>query len=597
MAVTKRAPSARTDLKTTARCLRTAANILQTPSDENDNTFTPSLVEEDLQKALVCLKAAVKVELDLSPLLAEVSNLRKVAMRALLGKASYIEIQNAESNGLLQICHRLVIGCARFLVVFLGTANKRDLEKRKSVTKKFATVFIDSALYSVKYFISAALDEKLWEVALGEFESLVVRLRPGSGSDCNIEKSEPQYDKELDTILVKISQLYTSAFLKERNSCGKLYERPISLLSSSINVLERAGPEAKVQASFATKLEKLAVIYEKVQLFCEARSTFNRAIKHQIDTGILSSDGQKCVKANLENIFGSGGKVEVLGKLLWGYCRASIKISPSLKNELLYWDDDTMSSEQRGEILEWQLEYLCGQQDCEYSIACRIIRSIIQQITTMYSAESSPIRRKRVLLTLLQSKLTEDGVFDSEITELLTQSSRILTKPLASDVSLRNYEGHFDATINVFNALRNFAEDNEKLLEDAVTRWKAILEKVENGDNIAQYVTHFGLWATQLKAICNYLEIRGTDRLGISALEISIRSHQFQQITDDNSIVSLNCKLGRLLLGRGCSMKAGVVLAKAQELLSSPVVTTATKLEWHLAHAEYLLSIGNSERW
>src|SRR5437588_630065 len=56
-------------------------------------------------------------------------------------------------------------------------------------------------------------------------------------------------------------------------------------------------------------------------------------------------------------------------------------------------------------------------------------------------------------------------------------------------------------------------------------------------------------------------------------------------------------KLGHQFLELGYSGKAGLSLAKAQNLLSSGPVATDVKLQWHLAYAEYLLKIGNSEKW
>ncbi|KAF1958587.1 hypothetical protein CC80DRAFT_490435 [Byssothecium circinans] len=69
---------------------------------------------------------------------------------------------------------------------------------------------------------------------------------------------------------------------------------------------------------------------------------------------------------------------------------------------------------------------------------------------------------------------------------------------------------------------------------------------------------------------------------------------ELQGSPDASELASTLCTLGLQFLRLGYSGKAGLAFAKAEMMITGKTTSTEAKLKWHLAYAEYLLTIGNA---
>ena len=630
----KTATAAGPNLKEAARCLQLASDRLESAGTRSvDSTTTTTAfslpsTHNALETAVDCLDAITRGadkrsseglacsqsvfknenkrehehELELGLLLPHVSGLRKTAMRVLLGKVAHIKPEEASNGTLLKYCKVLVIGCMVFLVRFLDSGAERGKEKgdRIAAAERLVGTFVESAMYCVKGWIAAAgegrekVDRQTWQSALDEMRLFVLRLRDRVLHGMEGNEEEHRRTRELDVLLVKISHLYTAAFVREKASDDLLDEITISFLAHSIAAVRHSPREIKDQASYTTKLEKLAAIYEKSNRLAEASMIFNDAVNYQLELGALTLAAEASSGKSPAKGLGPGGKVEVLGRALWGYVRVSMKIARSGDARISWWDSEECSEEERGLVLEWQLDYLCSHLETDRDRVEIAVKGIVKLLSNIYKPESFPLRRKRLMIAVFQIKDADLSVYDEELEELRV-SSKLHLQPRTGDSNPTPLDAHYNATILTFQAFRN--NPNVIILEQALQIWEILVETLEEINDIKNHIDNYSLWITQLKAMSDFFGMKGTDDLRIRSLETLAKSLQLLRPVDENLLVSTQSKLGHQFLKTGSSGRAGMVLAKAQKLLNSPALATATKLEWNLAYAEYLLSIGNQEKW
>ena len=631
------AVTAKTDFTEAARCIQLASSRIEC-ADKKISTFSLPSAHQDLQRAVECLRDVCNAEPEPESeaeaerslgdaserelgllLLLQVSGLRKTAMRVLLGKLAHIgPAEGGGAKEFVELCKVAVVGCVSFLAWYLGRAagpddvlkdvEFKEKERRGTVSDGLVPAFVESALYCVKGWIAEGkgtgeregeirgVGWQGWESALDEIRLFVSRLRDGClrGTEGR-EGDEPcQRLKELDMLLLKVSHLYTAAFLKKKAADDRLDERTISFLARSVTAIQFAPREVKDQASYATKLEKLGALYERSGRLAEASAMYNDAIRYQLEleASSLAMEGSSGIYPN--QILGPGGKAGTLGRALLGFVRVSTKIPHSKSHDMRWWDDENISEEKRCMMLEWQLEYVCSQLGTDRDQSQTTVKRIIKLLSNIYKPGRFSLMRKRLMITILQIKDVGSGAYDTELDELRA-SSKTFDKAQTRDPVLAALDEHCTATLLAFQAFKDSPDDN--LLEQALQKWENIVQTAENDNDIRERIDTRSLWITQMKAMSDFYDMKGIDDLRTRSLETLARGLQLFRPVDEDLLLSTQCKLGRQYLKTESSGKAGMVLAKAQKLLSSAAVQTATRLEWHLAYAEYLMLIGNQEKW
>ena len=621
------------DLAETARFIRVALVNIECASTKSA-AFSLPAAHRDLQRAVDCLEriycgpdanrllqdAAERERAAL--LLVQASGLRKTAMRVLLGKVVHVKLDGGDgaSEDFVELCRIAVVRCVLYLDWFANRQAGENADGLSMVKVKgekgdkeiaiegLVGTFVESALFCMKSWVARGDNERkgmvrggaCWqggESALGAIRLFVLRLRDDSARR-NQRRGEDahacQWLKELDILLLKISHLYTSAFLKRKAADDHLDERTVSLLAQSVTAVQNSPREIKDQASYATKLEKLGAIYERSDRLAEASAMYDDAIKYQLELGVSPRRAEIFSHSHPDRVLGPGGRAEALGRVVLGFVRVSAKISHSKYCDLRWWDDENISDETRGILLEWQLEYICSQSGTDQDRHQVFIKEIVRLLCKIYKCDLYTPRRKRLMIILLQTRHASSGAYDKELDELRVRSK--LKKNLQTeDPPLATLNEHYDATLLAFQAFKGSPDANT--LEQALQMWENIVSTVENDDDLRERIDSRSLWITQLNAISDFYNMKGMDDLRVRSLETLARGLQVFRPLDEDLLLATQCKLGRQYLKVKYSNRAGIVLAKAQKLLSSSAVQTATRLEWHLAYAEYLMSIGNQEKW
>ena len=611
------------NLKETARCLQLASDRLEFAGTKNTSSAFSQIssAQEALRTAVdrldvVCRAGAaerssnsgLEPELGLGLLLPHVSGLRKTAMRVLLGKVAHIRPEEASNGVLLDCCRISVVGCMVFLVRFLESGGGVEREKGKDkgdgiAAGRLVGTFMESAIFCVKGWITTAgaaaegeggANCRIWKSALDEMRLFVLRLRERALRGMEGKQKEEGRVRELDVLLVKISHLYTAAFMRRKAADDNLDQITISFLAHSIAAVKRSPREIKDQASYATKLEKLGAIHENSNRLAEASTFYDDAVNHQLEIGALTLANEAPSNKSSAQVLGPGGKAEILGRALWGYVRVLTKAARSNNNSISWWDNEERPDEERGLMLEWQLEYLCNHLEIDRDRVEIAIKGAVKLLSNIYKPEGFHLRRKQLMVAVFQIKDADLGVYDEEL-ESLGLDDVIYTSSKINELDLAPLDAHYTATILAFQALKSTPDIN--ILEQALKIWENFVEALEESDENKERIDNFSLWITQLKAMSDFFDMKGTDDLRVRSLEVLAKSLQLHRPVDENLLVSTLCKLGHQFLKSGSSGQAGMILGKAQKLFKSPTLATATKLEWNLAYAEYLLSIGNQEKW
>lgn len=107
-------------------------------------------------------------------------------------------------------------------------------------------------------------------------------------------------------------------------------------------------------------------------------------------------------------------------------------------------------------------------------------------------------------------------------------------------------------------------------------------------DNVTDWMSHLG-------NLVNYLELEGLEHQRLLGLNLLARLQELC-IPSQAQLISSLSALGIQYARLGYSGHAGLAFQRAQRFMSKISVPAPVEIGWHLAYAEYLLSIGNSDK-
>ena len=561
------------------------------PSDHLDEQG-----ESLLEQAAACLQGKLRGDsADFDALLMELPGLKRAAI-------STFSRDPTSDSTLNRLCTSLVFASLRFLNKYLGTApgvdaGPKDLlqyEQRRRRVEGMAVASVDSALSLAKQGLSNdTIPWNLLDCALRDCVDVASNMANASTKQASGDVTDASF--------VKASNVYWAYYLRQQKAGGQSDGfQPVHCLWKSIDLARRASPAAAPLALLAVKLDRLGTCHESRGRFHEAYDAYLEAIQTHVSNGVLQEAAAIAAKTPLRDVWETAGAISMLAKSMGSLLRSGIKSRGEGRQKTAFYDDISLDIGTRGIALEWQLELLLAMLEAtsdlkKYQTTATALSNVM---IDLYNAGDYPIRRMRTFVKLLRLCKDHRSVIADDIADRCTHGALQLLQAEASgcDVGLLQYQDHTRATLSVYLAFQD-GDVQVEVLKGSLTTWSDLAGVTGSWETYQERVDDANLHLAQLLSIADFFEMKGLDTYRIATLTLIARIREWQNLVERGPLVETLSALGLQYLRLGYSGKAGLVLARAQNLLVKSVVSAQASLRWHLCYAEYQLSIGNTEEW
>ena len=540
---------------------------------------------------------------DLDELVTAINNLRRVVFSAL------VEHCNQANTGKTTLsvelaCHFLdfVLLAIRFLSRYAtkdlksGLSEKLALRQAQthSIVKRVLYATIESLASISKLVVS---EFKCWqqlENGLQECTRLLLTLE----DDPVAQKSATHELGSGRQPIVLLSNAYWSRFLYLRH-IGEDAGNMLRLARISINLIKYRTLTEQNAGDLVTKLQKLALCHYNLLEFHEASNLYDEALRAEIGRGCLQSTAEYAATQSLQEILKQDTLAVSWSQLSRMRLKASLRNgNDSVKAKFIF-DDESLLILERGILLEQQLASLISIVD-QNGLSAHS-RAAFQRLTalllSMYNQETYPIRCLRVRLCVLRALSSHPGLLeDSCLLQLLDE--QYVPVPLHSttpDVGLEHFGPHLQECLNIVIEMRR-REPNVEAIGSSLTVWSRILFTCNDRASLKLHIDDLSDWTLQLQSLADFLDMHGIEILHASVLELLIKIHGIITPSLVSALASTNSQLGLQYARLGYTSKAGMILIKAQRYLENPEFHASEVIHWHLAFAEYAMSIGSLAR-
>lgn len=536
---------------------------------------------------------------DLDELLVESAKLKKVAM-AWLGDAVTKEQDKGGKEGVIDRTREYLHGYLRFLRRYIGrqpsgesdTKEHELFQKRVNASRSIVLAGIDSAVAMGK--LSVMSHSPPWDDTLSiliDCQRLLTTI--GSAS----QKDSSSVD-DYGVGLVKLSNLFWSRYLKEKES-GRDFRVLVPLLKQSTTLLSGCSPSHRNMAFAALKYERLAHLYLEGNMRPESDKAFCQSINEHIDAGALNEaaaeSAGKYPHRTCQDPKSSGF---MFGRAISGLLRMKLRSRSPEAQEVF--DDEALTVEQRGLILEWQMGILTELHAHAYSdeVFRSTFTSVVSKLLDIYSQESFPIRRMRAMLCGMRFSLERPSSLESSLVEeIVDEGADIVDRRHGpgNDYLLAPYATH------VRNALRLTIGFHQGTLQpdelnQVVSSWTGMVQECDDWKSLGSCVLDVEYWLIQLRAVVDYTEIHGLWKAQLSALELVLRITGLQESGDFSEAIVVLSRLVLQYCRLGHCKKAGGLLVRAEQCLRDNEVSCLANLSYKLARVEYLLETGDVDK-
>ena len=542
---------------------------------------------------------------DLDDLLVAVAGVRKsttIFLQESLNSAA--SSKDPTSTLLMEQCSELLLLCPKFLVRYIGNApDSAESEKillryakRRKIAGKVFKPTIDSVLVLAQF--SLAVTSFRWErisaglqdcarlaLAFDEYAPETVPAASNSG---------PQ-----QSTLRALSNAYWRRYLHLKQADGRVSEIQ-QCLRISADLIKDRGLIEKSSGFLSIKLEKLGTSYEASGNLTKACDAYTEALQEQIDAGILRVAAENADTKSPSEIFEADSEFAIFERILSAYLKTVLGLDENEIGSRILLNNHIMADTERGLLLERHITIfgsLLVTQGLSEQL-CEVMRIIPKTILSLYTRDTYPIRRLRVVVQLLRLHFSHPTALDAVLVDKIVHEAVVIPRlnPTDADSGLQKFTAHLTASRTACLA---FLTENPTIqsFTPALVSWSQLVQGFRDWDMIRQRIDDISDWLLHLGSIADYLELQGHGNSTICVLHISAAVHELREPVQGAALVSKLSALGLQYIRLGYSAKAGLTLNKAQRLLEAADIAAPVVLQWLMAYTEYLLTIGNLSKW
>ncbi|KAL5356708.1 peptidase family C50-domain-containing protein [Aspergillus floccosus] len=540
---------------------------------------------------------------DLDELLIESAKLKKLAMGwfgEVIGKDSKKISESKDSPSRIQ---EYLSAFLRFLRRYIGRepSNEGDQKeyesfvKRVNAAKSIVLAGVDSAIAVGK--LSVMSQRPAWEdilSCLSDCQRLLTAMNV-AGEEAALDSSglEP-----VGMSFVKLSNLFWSRYLKEKET-GKSYRELLPILKQSTHLLSTCSPAERSTGFAALKNERLALVCMDANMVSESEKAFFQSITEHIDAGALDEVISQCYSVFPHRVSQDPKTgAFMLGRVLSSYLKMALR-SNSAKIQRVF-DDESLSSLQRGHILEWQMGILTDIHYYAYSDEAfrTAFSSFLTKLFDIYSFESHPVRRLRAVLIGLRFSLERPSCLEPALLQELIEEGVLgmdSDGKLGEDTDLAHFAPHLKNSIRLTVGLHQ-GDLQPDDVNHVISNWNSMMRECHDYKSLVARVGDVDYCLLQMKAVVDYTEIHGLWKLQLSTLELILRATELQATGDFSEATIILSRLVLQYCRLGYSTRARGLLDKADKYLAANEVSCLATLSHQLAWVGFFLETAETDK-
>ena len=540
---------------------------------------------------------------DISEIMTELNAFRKTLIAMVRTHHQMPHSADDESLDLLVRCTKVLCSAIKFISdVNAKLQMQKDGETQAepqlstwNLIWQIVDPFIESLAMLAK--LSMACSSKHWDSINAGLQCSIALVR-SSDTAVNYKGFIPNVRGNTTSCIVSISNAYWCRFLNQKKSSASHSELQ-GLIATSIEAVIDQPVSVQDAALLPVKLEKQASLYEFSNEYCKAAEVHTNIMKTLIANGLVSSAAEAAATDSLNVVFKKTAVFGVISRSLRSYITAMTSEGAEALSSQSILDFKELSVVERGLILEHQLAaYNSVMSSRGYSAkGLQVINQLALTLLSIYTAEEYPVRRLRVCLKLVQLNSGNSLDFDQGIQEQLSRNPTNNGQGPSSgqDVGLQQYYNHLCTRRNLYTELSSKAP-NAKCLDHLLDAWHNLLQESHDWPALELYVDDIADWILQLRALVQILDLEGLEFQRVSALQLLVKLYEMTDPIQLENLIPTLTALGVQIARLGYSGSAGLIFQQAQRYMSTTTVSTLDTIGWHLAYAEYFVSIGNHDK-
>ena len=311
-----------------------------------------------------------------------------------------------------------------------------------------------------------------------------------------------------------------------------------------------------------------------------------------VQAGVLQQVAEVAAKGPLARAWSCSKPAMTLSRILRGVVQKSAITSVEKSVGALY-DDETLGQDERGALLEWQLQMACDlahKPKYDRSLSA-VISELVHRLAHVYEPTSFPVRRARVMSIILRHRAIKPDMLSPQLLHAFTDV--IDDHELGNDAALKPYLEDIRVSIVV---AQNFEDGRPDInsLDPHLSVWQKLLNQCDTMDALQRVIDNPTALAQQLMSLGDYFGMLGDNA---SQLKLSHLYCRVQQLLGQNEQLCVGLSgVARSYLLLGYAEKAAVYLQQAHEIVEKVERPSLAALDHHIATAQYSLCVDELEK-
>lgn len=564
---------------------------LKLRTDPND-----PVIEELLMTVVQGLESSIKGDgAELDELLTEVSRARRAAIMLVSKKpGGSNDAPDVVNEGPRQLCESLVLQCPRFSLRYLGKAPGNEastkvivrFEQRRHHLARSVPSTVDSALYLAKALRTHG--RLTWEIMDSLLQDCLALL---DATDISTPDNNSDSDSSRTSYFARISNLYYSQHLDMRRDASSPKDvHHLRPLRRSIDSIRSRPIGERKAAALTAKLERMGDLLRFSGRLDEARDIILLLRDELIADGALALVASAASTLPVRAAWDQSEDTLLLSRAFSLLVKLKKK-APSTPHDLSL-NDEAWASEEKGVVLEHVLDILSRQSETSSELQ----KAVYKELTAIYDARTFPIRRLRVLCNFAQTNPDQRRDIIEEARSTTTLASVDSVVASSSDSGLNQYTTHIRSLLT---STLELMDDHPRidLIEPHLATWSSIIEKCKDQATLSRSIDNVDILLGHLQSVADFLDMKGYGKTRVAVLRMITNIDEIPRGSNPDDLVLDYCFLASQYLELGYSGKAGLALDKAQSFASSHGVTTNASIRRLVGYADYLLRVGNLDKW
>ncbi|KAL9028910.1 MAG: hypothetical protein Q9196_002789 [Gyalolechia fulgens] len=543
---------------------------------------------------------------DIDELLRVVIRLRKTAASFLNTVRTPIEShQRSPSTKLIRQCYNTCSSCVRFLNEYIGKRplqcadhpSSQRYQQRLEQALPVIQVFVDTVISIARFTKGDVSDEWVGTDAGLQACLSLATLARDSRQDA---RGKNQNINAASSIYVSVSNIYWLRYLhmKQNKSAAK---ETLQALKASINAVEHRPVADKQTAQLQTRLEHYGNVLETAREYCKAVEIYKNAIQTHVEIGHLQLAAAAAATQPVSMVFVRQSDIAPLGRILIAYLRVATKMEAEVGPNSTIYDDNKLEPSQRGVVLEYQFLSLVSRSAVGAVVPQmkKAVVSLATELLSIYSEPLFPVRRLRVIDSLLWFRAVQPDFLTPDLVEQLNGSDIDPTREQTNsqDAGLESLLPYMNASRDAALATQEGCpSQKQEKVKSAVSCWHHLVEQSPDLKAIETKVGDASAWLLRLELLSQYLDAYGLNMQRRSLLDLlSIVREKYFPLQHQELLLSLT-RAGLQHLRLGYANQGGLAFHKAVRYVRPTETANEAAIWFHVAHAEYFLFSGSIGR-